>query len=208
MAGGRPGHQSPYGAFVSAVELVLFSPLFVFALRSRARPRASTAARLASWAAWGASLWLIGSSDPVRQRVVGALLREDTEYAGGYSEDAFRRLTADMTDTDVRRVVGTPVDEWWSYATPGASDCRVVRFEREVAVRWPNFDRCTPEGVRLGMPAADVQQILGAPREACWAYSRSRNQRFHQSRVVCFEDGHVTEVRRRWSPPDEGFIGS
>src|SRR5688572_21067756 len=88
---------SPYGLFVATTELLLFAPLIWLALRSRARPRAW---RWARWrhltalliAVWVLGLWLFTSGDPVRERVIRAALRDNTEFASGFSESALRSV--------------------------------------------------------------------------------------------------------------------
>ncbi len=71
---------SPYGAIVAMSEIVLFLPLFVFALRtSDFKLQTSTFAFLSL--AWLAAAWLIASTDPVREAVVATLLRDRTQFA-------------------------------------------------------------------------------------------------------------------------------
>ncbi len=83
------------GAFVTAVEAILFSPLLIYALRSARQARPAHVRGL-SWPAWMAVVWLIGSPDPLRQRMIGAVVREQTEYAPGFSERSFASVTAGM----------------------------------------------------------------------------------------------------------------
>ena len=60
------------GLVVSLIELVLFLPLILFALRLD---------RLNTYVlpVWCVSAWLMTSADPVREAAVGFVLREDTE---------------------------------------------------------------------------------------------------------------------------------
>jgi len=102
---------SPYGWFVAMTELVLFAPLLAFALR---RPRLG-AAFLSTWLIIG---WLLVSTDPVRERLVGIALREDTRYAADFSEQAFRGIAAGQPIAEVRRRVGKPLGEEWIYFLP------------------------------------------------------------------------------------------
>jgi hypothetical protein len=85
---------------VSLTELVLFAPLFAWALRRRPTA-AARVPRRASRCGWPI-VWLIGSTDPVREAVMGRLLREDTAYSSGFSEAAFRTVAIGQSDTDVR----------------------------------------------------------------------------------------------------------
>ena len=194
---------SPYGAFVGATELILFSPLLFFAIR---RPATTTSrhrlTRLAFIALWAVLVWLIGSTDPLRQTFISVVLRADTEYAGEFSEHRFAAIAPGMTTTDVARVAGVPLEQWWQYSADLSGDCRVVRFAQDVVVEWRDFDRCTPAGIKRGMASADVLRQLGPPTLAIWHYSRSRSGGWFRASNVFFFDGRVEEVMRRWSPAD------
>src|SRR5204862_1626079 len=86
---------------VSLFELALFIPLWLFALRWRLRPVVIML--------WLIALWLIGSSDPFREKLMGLVLREDTVFAGGYAEAAFRTVTVGEPEDAVRRRLGEPL---------------------------------------------------------------------------------------------------
>src|SRR5262245_37642877 len=196
---------SPYGFVVVMTELVLFAPVLAFGLRV---PRPRIAYALAPL--WLASVWLIASGDPVRNTLLGAMLREQTEYAKGFSEEGFQSVVAGQSDADVRRLAGVPLGEWWDYfsgddpaeakAPPG---CPYVYLESD-RVTWeprdtgPVIGRCAQQGIRVGTTGADVLQKLGAPMGVCWRYSRPASHGFHRARVVCFENGRVREVLQRF----------
>ena len=72
------------GAMVALSEVALFLPLWLFAFRVRVRVPAV--------ALWVVLVWLIGSGDPVRERALSLVMRDDTRFAPGYSEDAFRAI--------------------------------------------------------------------------------------------------------------------
>lgn len=176
----------------------MFSPLLVYALRSASKaPRAGV--RVLSSLVWLAAVWLIGSPDPLRQRLIGSVLREQTEYAPGFSEHAFASVARGMSEAEVAQLLGSPLERWWQYAdTP--QQCRIVVFERDRVVRWRNYDFCTPQGISVEMSADAVRQIIGAPPNALWSYSRSGGGRPYQARAVWFERGKVFDVMRRWGP--------
>jgi inner membrane protein len=192
---------SPYGAFVAFAELVLFAPLLVYAWRRHDRPRRA-GARVVGWTAWLAVVWLFASTDPLRQRVVATLLREDTEYAAMFSERAFAAVATRMSGTEVERLLGPPLEQWWHYSNDSDRDCRLVRLAPEGVTRWRNFDACTPARIHPAMTAADVRTILGVPPAACWAYSRSRNGAMFQARTICFEGDRVSDVLTGLAPAD------
>ena len=151
---------SPYGAFVGATELILFSPLLFFAIR---RPATTTSrhrlTRLAFIALWAVLVWLIGSTDPLRQTFISVVLRADTEYAGEFSEHRFAAIAPGMTTTDVARVAGVPLEQWWQYSADLSGDCRVVRFAQDVVVEWRDFDRCTPAGIKRGIIHGETDEL-------------------------------------------------
>src|SRR5262249_77669 len=94
---------SPYGAIVAMSELVLFLPLFVFALRTSDFKLQAFAPFLVAWLA---AAWLIASTDPVREAFVATLLRDRTEFAQGFSEPRFGRVTEGLSQTEVRQQLG------------------------------------------------------------------------------------------------------
>jgi inner membrane protein len=188
---------SPYGAFVATVELLLFSPALMFALRTpTASPRRAMGALLLISATLA---WLLGSTDPVRQRLVGWLVDERTEYAAGFSEQALASVATQMDRSDVERLLGPPLESWWYYADT-AHDCRIVRFHEGVVSRWRHFDLCTPSTVALGMSPDAVRSVAGSPAVWCMDYSRARGGWMFQARRVCFERGVVAAVHRLWLP--------
>ena len=194
---------SPYGALVGATELILFSPLLFFALR---RPASTTArhlvTRLALVALWAVLVWLIGSTDLVRQAVIKAVLRADTEYAGGFSEQRFAAIAPGMSTTEVARLAGVPLEQWWQYSSEPNDGCRVIRFVEDTVVDWSDFVHCTPAGVTSGMASQDVLRQLGPPPLAIWQYQPQPERRLvsRQQRLLfrrhCRRD-HETLVARR-----------
>jgi hypothetical protein len=112
-----------------------FSPLFVHALRAR-RPtlRPLTAASLA--VIWLVSVWLIASGDPIRDSILGFALRENTSYASGFSDTAFRSVTPGMSEPELRSLLGAPHGEDWYYPpraqpTLRAEEVSVASISRE-----------------------------------------------------------------------------
>ena len=182
---------SPSGLFVALTELVLFAPLIVFALRP---------SRINKYTlpVWCVSAWLIVSGDPARNAALGFVLREDTEYATGFSERSFQTIGPGDSDTAVRRLMGAPLGEWWVYRPADPDGCPVVYFESDTATAERHVAACSQRGVRPGMSRTAVQSALGAPNGVCWAYSRSPGGRHYRVRVVCFSDGKAVEIFRQW----------
>ncbi len=151
---------------------------------------------------WAVLVWLIGSTDPLRQALIKSVLRADTEYASGFSEQGFATIAPGMTTTEVAALAGAPLAQWWEYSTDPNGQCRVLRFEGDVVVEWSDFAYCTPAGVQRGMASQDVLRQLGPPRGAIWQYSRSRSGGWFHAGTVFFSDGKVEDVLRRWSPAE------
>jgi inner membrane protein len=85
---------TPYGLFVSVIELALFGPLLWFAL-TPSRALASSSIPRGRWGGrrsrtlllvgWVVVVWLIASRDPLRESVVALAVGDDTVYAPGFS---------------------------------------------------------------------------------------------------------------------------
>lgn len=202
---------SPYGASVSAIELALFSPLFVYALRSHGL-RMRRLAAVALTTLWLLSLWLIASGDRIRESILGLALREDVSFSRGFSEAAFQSVASGMSDEAVRGRLGAPHSENWYYPprdqpTLRAEDasveavrneCLGVGFEYGISVFAADPDACGRLGIWSGTSIDDARRILGVPREACWVYSWSPTGSFHRLRMVCFLNSRVDEIIGRW----------
>ncbi len=201
---------SPLSSFIVLTELVLLGPLLVFALRSRrgASRQLVTALLLALWCA---SVWLIASSDPVREATVGFVLREKTVYASGFSERTFRAVEPGDLALDVRRQLGVPLGENWIYSPRGqafqpaatrpasaSSECLAVRLEAQVVVTATDAAACSRLGVRSGMSGDDVVRLLGSPPEACWRYTGGSGNAHYRMRMLCFLHGRVDAALSRW----------
>ena len=200
------------GGPVALTELVLFSPALVFALRS-GHGRAKRAAVGCFLALWLVSVWLISSGDPVRETIVGFVLREDTAYASGFSEKAFRTITPEMSDQEVRRLLGAPIAESWFYSPRGQpfqpamtrsassvqDECLAVSFNAGAVATALERDACRKVGVETDLSLSDVERLLGSPPEACWRYSWSPRNRHHRMRMVCFLNARVEMVLRQWN---------
>ena len=133
---------SPYGLVVAITEIVVFAPVLVYAIE----PKRSV------WflaPIWLAVVWLLGSTDPVRESLVGFVFNEDTEYAPRFSANAFDAIAEGDSMERVREALGEP---------------------------------------------------LGPVSGECWQYTKSANQRPFRMRAICFYDGRVEEIIRRWQP--------
>jgi inner membrane protein len=197
--------MSPSGFFVATIEVVLFAPVFLYALRPQR-------IHLALVLVWSAVAWLIASRDPMRESVLGFLLREHTEYTRNYSEGAFRAIKPGQSEAHVLERLGQPFGEYWDYlsgdqaADPNReSSCPFVYLESDIVVVLPRdlgpaTGLCAQRGVTAGMSRTEVLRILGSPRDVCWRYSRGIASRFHRARTVCFSRDKVVAVVTEWQP--------
>ena len=167
---------SPYGGIIALTELVLFSPLLLFALRCRIRFILPF---------WAAAVWVISSGHPARDAIVGFLLREETAYTSG--EGRFYR----PRNQPVRSAI-----EISALSLP--HECVSVRFEAGVVVRALDLGACKKAGIESGMSTIDVDQRLGTPSESCWQYSWSPRDAYFRMKMVCFLNGSVAAVIEDW----------
>jgi hypothetical protein len=179
---------SPYGMYAAGVELLYFAPLFWFALRPPVRP-------VIPIVVWGVALWLFVSTDPVRERVIRFVLRDDTVFAPGFSDRNLNTISRGDSYNDVRTRVGPPMREFFDYDR--LDTCGVVFVEGDVVAQAVPADLCRARGVHPGAPRALVAS-LGVPSQHCWLYSRSADRGYYRARAVCFEQRRVAQVVRRW----------
>jgi inner membrane protein len=200
-----------YGATVAASEVVLFAPLLLYALwpRTRVLPRIATGLLAVVWLG---AVWVMTSTDPLRERIVGMVLHEDTRFAPGYSEDVFRAIAVGDAEDVVRGRLGEPLFETVFFMPKDFG----VRSAMEVGVNQlppgcfgaglkagvvhdtHDRDICSARGVVEGVSKAEVLRILGTPTESCAEYSESPSHGHARLRMVCFLDGKVEVVFRRW----------
>lgn len=184
---------SPQGVMVALAELVLFAPILVFALRPTRIKRFLVPV-------WAVLVWLMVSGDPIREDFVGVVFRENTEYASGFSDQAFRAIKPGDSHAHVRQLLSAPLGEWWDYEPRDVDGCPFVYLESDVVGTLDHLEVCAKRGIRPGMSRGEVEQALGAPDGVCWRYTRSAGGRPYRVRVVCFSDGKVADVVRQWQP--------
>lgn len=189
---------SPYGLFVAAWEAVLLAPVWWFALaRTRTRSAQLTPRRIAVVAVWLSGVWLLTSTDPLRERIVAFALQDDTEYAAGFSERAFGRIDRGMSEHIVRDRLGAPFVEFLFY--PDAEDaCVQIRIDGDIVREAQPQAACVRHGIRPSVSRQHLYATLGRPEGSCWLYTRSPDGGYFRGRGVCFDNGRVEQVVRRW----------
>ena len=178
---------SPSGLMVASVELILFLPLWWF----------GSARRIPLFALWLVVVWLIGSADPIRERLVGFVLRDDSEFASGFSDATLRTVRPGQRESEVRQRLGPPLQEGRWY-WPVREGCFAVVLENDSVASARDADGCRKLGIERGTPRSDLSLLMGSPEQACWEYSRSRAGGYYRARGVCFANARVVYVVRRW----------
>lgn len=200
------GFLSLDGALIALVEAGLFLPVLAFALWPGRVAAKAIPLAVASWVGIVAAISYSGST---LDAIKGVLLREDTSYALGFSESAFRTIRPGLTENEVRHVLGSPYQEWWFYTGPddqppderpaARNGCLIIRLQDDRVASAYEHGQCVARGVTAGLTGPALRERLGPPLESCWQYSWSRAGAAHRSRQVCFTNGTVHLVVRKWA---------
>jgi hypothetical protein len=118
--------------------------------------------------------------------------KEDTIFAPGYSDSAFRTVRIGMSEAQVLGRLHVPLGEVWFYEND--------RPRLVVAFSGSRVDHISSEennssafGIVMGMGKSDVEKRLGSPSEKTFVYSRSRGDKSYHVRVILFRGGRVTK---------------
>ena len=194
------GYLSPYGMYVAVTEIALFAPVLWYAFRSRAAVHAVTSRgpmRALLIVGWLISIWLLMSSDPLRERAVGSVLSDTTQFTAGFSDARFSAVQRCDSAQDVRVRLGTPFSEFLLF-DERPNECGMVRVDSDIVAEAQPPDPCSRRGVQPGVARAAVLQALGIARQSCWFYSRSLDHGYYRARGVCFDSDRVANVVKRW----------
>jgi inner membrane protein len=190
------GFLSPYGLTVASIELLLFAPVLWYGLSGGGRRlRPSLMATFA--VAWAVGSWAVAQGG-VRDDIVGMVLRENTEFAPGYSEDLLNGVQQGEEVEAVAARLGRPHVEILTYGAQPATTCAVLFADGNAIVDMQPAAPCRERGITVGMSRDAATRILGNPAELCWLYSRSPTQTYFRVRAVCFENGRVSNIVRQW----------
>ncbi len=133
------------------------------------------------------------SLDGASGLVLRWILRDDTEFARGYSDAAFRAVHAGMSGEEVAALLGQPLGEVWMIEPKNSDRCLSVYFESDRVVHG-----CESRGVVRGMLKADVTNRIGRVTAVSWLYSRSPHDTHYRMRVVHLDQGRTTDVLSGW----------
>jgi hypothetical protein len=144
------------------------------------------------------ALWFQSwSLDGVQGVFLTTVLHQDTAYAAGYTDRGFRSVRVGLNEAQVQSLLGPPLGVRWTYGTTERRGCAWVYFRNGHAWSWV-FDECEKLGIRAGLPAADVERLLGTPYEVAWHYSESPTDTHYRIRAIRFSGGRVIEVIKGW----------
>jgi hypothetical protein len=113
--------------------------------------------------------------------------KEDTVYAPGFSEAAFRRVRVGMTETEVLGELTSPLSEVWFYA--GGSTGTMIGFTGN---RVDHLSGAANR-VAVGATRESVRTVLGEPQEKSLVYSRSKADNSYHVRTVILRNGKVSQ---------------
>jgi hypothetical protein len=139
------------------------------------------------------------SLDGLQGALLGLLLhRQDTAYAVGYSDRAFRSVKHGMSEGQVHALLGPPIGVTWSYRVTQSPSCESVHFRGGRAQSLVYSIACEKLGVRQGVLLKDAVALLPEPDDIYWIYSESPSDTHFRKRVIHFSQGRVVEVVSGW----------
>jgi outer membrane protein assembly factor BamE (lipoprotein component of BamABCDE complex) len=119
-------------------------------------------------------------------------VHEDTIYAPGYSDAAFRKIHRSMSEAEVLRLLPSPIGEVWIYSEHGSS-LASVQFAQNVVDDVSADGMPRLNAVRVGMTKEQVIALVGAPPAKNLIYTRSKSDSSYHVRVIGLRDAKVTE---------------
>lgn len=119
---------------------------------------------------------------------------DDTEYAQGYSDRAFREIRPGMSESDVLSLLGKPVGEAWVYRSGTQNEQTALFFSARGELEHVSDESAARSGVSVGMSREDVSRRIGVPMEKNLAYTRSPHGGSYRERVVRIRGNAVTRI--------------
>lgn len=140
-----------------------------------------------------AHIYLLDGLDGWLFSVLG---ENDTLYARGYSDAGFRQAHRGMPESELLKLLGTPLGEVWIYqrAAPPAQSSKMVSFHGEVVDRVDPLEGGSAiffRGLAPGMSKRDVLKLIGEPLEKSFVYSKSAGDQSYSVRTIMLEKGVV-----------------
>jgi hypothetical protein len=116
--------------------------------------------------------------------------QDDTQYASGYADKAFRTVRDGMTEEELITLLGAPLGISWVFERT-APERVVVSFGADGKVEHV-YPLDNSLRIAIGTEANLLQARMGAPSRKIFAYSRSPHDSSYRVRVVHVAGGRVT----------------
>jgi outer membrane protein assembly factor BamE (lipoprotein component of BamABCDE complex) len=120
---------------------------------------------------------------------------EDTVYAPGYSDKAFRRVKRGMSEQEVLNILGSPLGESWCYEKTEHERFRIWFADERISYVYIYHSDTDSPQVHEGMEKTRVLKMLGNPTKKSWVYSESPGDKSYRVRVILFKDDNVTKKK-------------
>ena len=131
--------------------------------------------------------------DGVDGWLLATFYADDTEYAHGYSDRAFRQIRPGMSESDVLRLLGKPIGEAWVY-TGGSRGRQTLFIDAQGQLQHVSGESVGESSVRIGMSREDALRVLGPPMEKNLAYTHTSHGSSYRERVVRIRGNAVTRT--------------
>ena len=119
------------------------------------------------------------------------IMEDETIYAKGYSESAFKKIKIGIKKEQVINLIGKPLAETWLYSNDYLS---VVSFEDDKVVHIDIGENMNLKKIKIGMIKKEVLQNIGKPLFERWGYSKRIKDVSYRVRFITFAQGLVVEV--------------
>jgi hypothetical protein len=133
--------------------------------------------------------------DGIEGELYSIAFKEDTLYASGYTDNAFRRITPGVRESEVREILNTPLGEAWTYNCGPMPLSGIVGLSARFVVHVHRFSKETLclKDISAGMTEIDLLRKMGQPIKKLLIYSRSRHDQSYRVRTVTLERGVVVD---------------
>ena len=124
----------------------------------------------------------------------GGIFAEDTVYAPGYSDNGFRTVQKNMSQQDVLKILGKPLEEVWVYENIDTREVTIWFDEKEIIFRiFPDDAGIGMFPIQKGMRKEEVLNALKNPTTQNWNYSKSPGDTHFRIRTIVLKNEIVTE---------------
>lgn len=115
-----------------------------------------------------------------------------TVYSRDYRAIGFWRIKPGMSQERVKQLLGEPIEEEWIYRDNGKGGGERVVLHSGRVQEVTDLEDPLPSKARIGMTAADLTRIAGAPMKARLFYTVGHGKSSYRQRSVVLEHGIVS----------------